>query len=145
MPDKAFPSDKADKFVIRLPDGMREKIKNDADQQGRSMNAQIVFMLQEYFNSKDDEFNELKNLASESQSPTNEISTLNIVLDTNGQPISWNEVFQHIQAINSLINAKVIASNTVVQTPEIVSSFDRVNEASELHDFYKNKITPKKK
>ena len=31
-----------DKFIIRLPEGMREQIKQAAAQEGRSMNAQIV-------------------------------------------------------------------------------------------------------
>jgi len=31
-----------DQFMLRLPDGMREKIKNAAVREGRSMNAQIV-------------------------------------------------------------------------------------------------------
>lgn len=31
-----------DKFIIRLPDGMRDQIKRAAVEEGRSMNAQIV-------------------------------------------------------------------------------------------------------
>ncbi|MBA8822281.1 hypothetical protein BRY73_02995 [Ochrobactrum sp. P6BS-III] len=31
-----------DKFMVRLPDGMREKISADAKAKGRSMNAEIV-------------------------------------------------------------------------------------------------------
>ncbi len=31
-----------DKFILRLPDGMRDRIKRAAAQEGRSMNAQIV-------------------------------------------------------------------------------------------------------
>ena len=32
----------SDKFMLRLPDGMREQIKEIADKNGRSMNAEIV-------------------------------------------------------------------------------------------------------
>lgn len=32
----------SDQFVVRLPDGMREKISADAKANGRSMNAEIV-------------------------------------------------------------------------------------------------------
>lgn len=39
---KEFPSDKADKFVIRFPDGMRDRIKADADKNDRSMTAEII-------------------------------------------------------------------------------------------------------
>lgn len=35
----------SDKFMLRLPDGMREAIKTAADASGRSMNAEIVIRL----------------------------------------------------------------------------------------------------
>ena len=37
----------SDKFMLRLPDGMRERIKAAAEQNGRSMNAEIVQALDE--------------------------------------------------------------------------------------------------
>jgi len=40
------PSDTADKFVLRLPDGMRERIKTVADRNNRSMNAEIISTLE---------------------------------------------------------------------------------------------------
>lgn len=46
---KEFPSDKADKFVVRFPDGMREKIRAAAEANNRSMNAEIIARLQESF------------------------------------------------------------------------------------------------
>lgn len=52
MPEsKEFPSDKADKFVVRFPDGMRDRIRKDADEQGRSMNAQIIHILQAHYDA----------------------------------------------------------------------------------------------
>lgn len=38
-----------DKFMLRLPEGMRERIKRSADRQGRSMNAEIVQALEMVF------------------------------------------------------------------------------------------------
>lgn len=38
-----------DKFVLRLPDGMRDRIKSAAAKSGRSMNAEIVSALEGYF------------------------------------------------------------------------------------------------
>lgn len=35
-----------DKFMLRLPEGMRDRIKEEADESGRSMNAEIVQRLQ---------------------------------------------------------------------------------------------------
>lgn len=36
----------SDKFMLRLPDGLRDRIKAKADQNGRSMNAEIVQVLE---------------------------------------------------------------------------------------------------
>lgn len=45
------PSDLADKFQLRLPEGMRERIAASARESGRSMNSEIVARLQEAFRS----------------------------------------------------------------------------------------------
>lgn len=39
----------SDKFMLRLPDGMRERIKIAADLNNRSMNAEIVDTLEEKY------------------------------------------------------------------------------------------------
>lgn len=44
---KNFPSVTADKFVVRLPDGMREQIAEVAKANNRSMNAEVVARLQD--------------------------------------------------------------------------------------------------
>lgn len=40
------PSQTQDKFIIRLPNGLRERIKVKSDENGRSMNAEIVQLLE---------------------------------------------------------------------------------------------------
>ena len=45
MARQGYPSDKQDQFVLRLPDGMRDRIKTIAEENGRSMNAEIVARL----------------------------------------------------------------------------------------------------
>lgn len=42
-----------DKFVIRLPDGMRDRIKAAAEREGRSMNSQIVQHLRAIYRPTD--------------------------------------------------------------------------------------------
>ena len=37
----------SDKFMLRLPDGMRERIKRSAEGSRRSMNAEIVDMIED--------------------------------------------------------------------------------------------------
>ncbi|WP_127113063.1 Arc family DNA-binding protein [Shimia sediminis] len=44
-----------DKFMLRLPDGMREQIKESAAKNSRSMNAEIVVALELYFGIVGDE------------------------------------------------------------------------------------------
>lgn len=39
----------SDKFMLRLPSGMRDRIKEHADFNGRSMNAEIIAVLHEKF------------------------------------------------------------------------------------------------
>lgn len=48
------PSDIADKFMLRMPDGMRERLKDEAAKSGRSMNAEIVSRLQMTLNGGED-------------------------------------------------------------------------------------------
>lgn len=45
MVDKPYPSDAADKFIVRLPPGMRDNIADAAKANGRSMNAEIIHRL----------------------------------------------------------------------------------------------------
>jgi hypothetical protein len=44
-----YPSDKQDQFMVRLPQGMRDRIANAAERNGRSMNAEIVQALEQMF------------------------------------------------------------------------------------------------
>lgn len=46
MADERFPSDTADRFQLRMPDGMRDRIKEAAAKSGRSMNAEIIHRLE---------------------------------------------------------------------------------------------------
>lgn len=49
MARQGFPSDKQDQFVVRLPDGMRDRIKAAAEANNRSMNAEIVATLEDKY------------------------------------------------------------------------------------------------
>lgn len=46
-----YPSEKQDRFIVRLPDGMRDRIKASAEVNNRSMNAEIVKRLENSFDS----------------------------------------------------------------------------------------------
>nr|WP_281399824.1 Arc family DNA-binding protein [Microvirga zambiensis] len=58
-----FPSRSLDKIVVRLPEGMRERLKEAAEQNKRSVNAEVVARLEESLNFKS--FDELAGMAHE--------------------------------------------------------------------------------
>ncbi|RVG88718.1 Arc family DNA-binding protein [Sinorhizobium meliloti] len=45
-PRPKYPSDKQDQFMMRLPKGMRDRIKAEAEKNNRSMNSEIVSRLE---------------------------------------------------------------------------------------------------
>jgi hypothetical protein len=49
MTDKIYPSDAQERFMVRLPDGMRDQIAEAAKANNRSMNAEIVARLVKSF------------------------------------------------------------------------------------------------
>ena len=40
-----YPSEAADKFMLRFPDGLRQQVKIEAAKNNRSMNAEVVYHL----------------------------------------------------------------------------------------------------
>lgn len=49
MTDSRAPSQKLDQYMVRFPDGLRDRIKNVAAANNRSMNAEIVATLEEQY------------------------------------------------------------------------------------------------
>lgn len=47
-----FPSQTQDKFTVRFPDGMRDAIAKRAEANGRSMNSEIIQILQDALDGK---------------------------------------------------------------------------------------------
>lgn len=45
-----FPSRQQEKFVVRLPDGMRDRIARASEESGRSMNSEFVGRIAASFN-----------------------------------------------------------------------------------------------
>ena len=46
---KPYPSEVQDRFIVRLPKGMRQQLANAAKTNNRSMNAELVFLLERAF------------------------------------------------------------------------------------------------
>ncbi len=49
--ENRYPSDAADKFMVRMPPGLRQRIADAALAGGRSMNAEIVLRLEQSLES----------------------------------------------------------------------------------------------
>ncbi|RVT80197.1 Arc family DNA-binding protein [Agrobacterium sp. CNPSo 2736] len=62
-----------DKYVLRLPDGMRERIKYEADRYGRSMNAEIIHRLESTLIHSPEKVQELKWEAEEQAAEISEL------------------------------------------------------------------------
>ncbi len=46
---KPYPSEQQDRLIVRFPDGMRDRIATLAKANGRSMNAEIISMIETWF------------------------------------------------------------------------------------------------
>jgi hypothetical protein len=49
MPKKLPPSQTAERFIVRLPDGMRDRIARAAKDNNRSMNQELVSLLEAHY------------------------------------------------------------------------------------------------
>jgi len=49
MPKAPYPSEMADRFIVRMPDGMRDKIAEAAKTNNRSMNSEVIARLEASF------------------------------------------------------------------------------------------------
>ncbi len=56
------PSRTADKMMIRLPDGLRERIAESAKSRGRSMNADVIARIEASFKLEQDALNNIASL-----------------------------------------------------------------------------------
>lgn len=52
MNDKKYPSQTLDKFQLRFPSGLRDRIKTVSEENGRSMNTEIIHRLENSFDSE---------------------------------------------------------------------------------------------
>lgn len=69
-----YPSQTQDKFTVRFPDGLRDAIAKQAEENGRSMNSEIVQILQDAVDGKAHlvansayDINELNKIADENK------------------------------------------------------------------------------
>jgi hypothetical protein len=82
MTKKSYPSDEQERFIVRLPEGMRDKIAQAAKANNRSMNAEVVARLDASFMQLGNDPNEalsnasanLENLIAELLAAVNQVA-----------------------------------------------------------------------
>lgn len=74
------PSRDSDKYIVRLPDGMRDRIAEAATENQRSMNAEIVARLQASFDN-----------------PPSKVLTINLIADEETRVKELNAVIEQLK------------------------------------------------
>jgi len=95
-----YPSQMQDKFNLRFPDGMRDAIAERAKANGRSMNSEIVHILQQALDAGINSDEENERLASEAieKAYEREVSLLD-----GGQLDEWKKAIEeHTKLLNSI-------------------------------------------
>lgn len=125
-----YPSRLAEQFVVRFPDGMRDRLKEAAHANGRSMNAEIVARLQQSLDAPADVVElrqELDRLKS-----TDPLYRLYLLIDSHGYPQSWAEIHELISAVSAAGKLNAVEIQAHVVTPDMESNSRRGKEAADL-------------
>ncbi|HBO3290780.1 Arc family DNA-binding protein [Pseudomonas aeruginosa] len=108
---------------FRMPAELKEKLEQAAAANHRSITAELVSRLQDSF------FHE--NVGRHQNA-----GFIDVVLDAQGEPISWDEIREHIRGINREGNFEVFEQRVTVLTPELVSSKLRQEHADRIESYY---------
>lgn len=91
------PGQGADAFSVRFPEGMRDRIKQAADRNGRSMNAEIIATLSEHYPPPRADVSSLDGLihylisSSDRAEQIGRLAEVNARLDAMGSPFRLRE------------------------------------------------------
>lgn len=120
------PQDDYIKTALRLPRDVHAQIQQAATASGRSMNAEIVARLQGSLDS-----------SVSTQASTSELPRLYVLLDSNGYPLSWSEIREHLKAIREAGKLNVVEMETYVVTPDMESNSRRNEAVVKLAAYYR--------
>lgn len=84
------PSRELDKVIIRLPDGMKERIRRVATEHGRSVNAELVMLLERTYPPE-----------TKLEECVHEIADLIGKLPTENRDEAWRSVFEKLECMRS--------------------------------------------
>jgi hypothetical protein len=106
-----------------MPDDLRSRLEECAKSSGRSLHAEILARLEDSLEPK-------------------QSADLRVELDTNGMPISWDEIHEYLSKLKRAGNLNPSSMAVSIITPEVLSSADRQQEARQLADKL-SKLDPK--
>jgi hypothetical protein len=161
--DDRFPSERMERFIVRMPDGMRDRIKAEAEKNNRSMNAEIVSLIQYALEDREhvlrvhEEFRDnpdrqmtledvLKNdianhkiilLSLMVDREFVEDRTIYVALDAVGMPLSWQEIMTHLGEIGRAANFDIQKIDARVFDAASVSNSEREDQWWELVQKYR--------
>ncbi|MCO5147525.1 MAG: Arc family DNA-binding protein [Aquamicrobium sp.] len=128
-----------DKYVLRLPDGMRDRIKAEAEKNNRSMNAEIVSRLSDSFDEQ-----RIAQLMRE-RAENRDKQILYVALDADGLPISWQEIMLHLGEIGRSTGRDINSIQARVVDAQVLANDLRENFWWELVQKYRKARAPKVK
>lgn len=97
------PSRTADQFVVRLPDGMRDRIAEAAAANKRSMNAEIVARLEDSFRERGNQ--------------GNSDMFLFILLDAAGRIVGWDDIAAALSEVAKTMKVRYPSVSVRVVSP----------------------------
>ncbi|MDX7993092.1 Arc family DNA-binding protein [Xenorhabdus littoralis] len=118
---KKYPSQEMDRFNVRMPAGMRDEITKIAEKNGRSMNTEIVMMLQDAIDNAHND--SLPHRSIELVDGSDTSSTVSINIDKEKYNAAINK------AISSLIAEELLNDNGDRDNNEFKEFFMKVAES----------------
>lgn len=158
------------KTALRLPRDLHQMLTESAAARGHSLNTEMVYRLEQSFaeQAKVLTVDQTSRLLAENTKMRLEMAKLrshmragpripdhpapepldvarvHVTLDSNGRPISWDEISEHLAAIRKTGKFDVVAMHTSVITPDLVSSSKRREQSAEVAEFYQAQATAKR-
>lgn len=135
--------DRYTRITLRIPRDAHAKLETEAAKNSHSMNAEIVARLQSSFDEnreveklraelEEERMNVLKEqyevLKMQNSAMDNE-NVLYILLDSNGYPIAWEEIYAYLDEIRRLSGKLPSKWETSIITPDVESSSQRAKQA----------------
>src|SRR5450830_593784 len=139
-------------FGLRLQPQLKAQAEGSAARAGRSLNAEIVHVLESYYAQKaihdgivDAALAEGSNAEPAAIFDTwrkFDLPELRLTLDAGEQPICWDEIHEYMRAIRKAMNINDVQLSVTVKAGEHVSSNDREAETQALARKLRKKPAP---